>query len=108
MIASCLSLLLDFGVPDVCAILEIQAYRIRFTDHLLLNELLTLSRQCVVVRDGLASIRVYNCNMALEVNFVRADQSSVDVCLPTLEGHSIRILSRSLYAQASTVGNEFT
>ena len=34
-----------------------------------------------------------------------ADQSFVDVCLPTLDSHSKPVLSCSLYAQASTVGN---
>ena len=71
-------------------------------NNLLLNELLNLSRKCAVVRDDVASIRVYNCNVALNVNFARADQSFVDVCLPTLESLSIPVLSRSLYAEASS------
>ena len=108
MIASCAPLLLDFGVPDVCAILQIQTSRTGFFNNLLLNELLNLSRQCAVVRDDEASIQVHNLNMALKMNFVRADQRFVDLCLPTLESHSIPVLSRSLYAQASTVENEFT
>ena len=74
----------------------------------MLNELLKLFRKCAVVRDDVASIRVYNCNVALTVNFARADQSFVDVCLPALERHSIPVLSRCLHAQATTVGNEFT
>ena len=45
--------------------------------------------------------------MALAVNYARADQNFVDACLPTLESHYIPELSRSLYAQASTIGNEF-
>ena len=39
------------------------------------------------------------------VNFARADQSFVNVCLPTLESHSKPVLCCSLQAQASTVGN---
>ena len=107
MIASCAPILLGFGVPDVRAILKIQTY-CKLIDNLLLTVLLKISRKCVVARDDVASIRVYNCNMALSVNFARADQSFVDVCLRTLESHSMPVLSRSLYAQASKVGNEFT
>ena len=70
-------------------VLKIQTYRTRFFDNLPLNELLNLSRQGAVVRDDVASIRFYNCNMAHTVNFARADQSFMDVCLPTLESHSI-------------------
>ena len=101
MIASYDPLLLDFCVP----ILQIQTYRTKFIDNLLLNELLNLSCKCADVSDDAASIRVYNCNMALPVNFARPDQSFVDVCLPTLEYHSILVLNGSLYVQASTVGN---
>ena len=96
LIASCAPVLLDFGVPDVRTILWIQTYCTKFFYSLLLNELLNLSRKFAVVRD---------CNEALIVNFARADQSFVDVCLPTLESHSIPVLSRSMYAQASAVGN---
>ena len=77
--ASCAPLLLDFGVDGVRTIFQIQTYRTRFCKNLVLNELLTLSRQGAVVRDSAASIRTYNCNMALAVNFARADQSFVDV-----------------------------
>ena len=97
MIASCAHVLLDFGVPNVRAILWIQTYCTRFIDNLLLNELLSLSCKYAVASDDVASI----------VNFARADQSFVDVCFPTLESHSKTVLSRSLYAQASTKGNEF-
>ena len=79
----------------------------KFLDNLLLNELLDLFGKCAAVKD-VASVRVYNCNVALTVKFARADQSYVDICLLTLECHSIPVLSRSLYAQASTVGDEFT
>ena len=48
------------------------------------------------------------CNMALTANSAHADQSYVDVCLLALESHSTPALSRSLHAQAATVGNEFT
>ena len=98
-------MLLDFCVPGVCAILQIRTYCTRFIDNLLLNELLNLSCQCAVVKDDVASIRVYNCNIALTVNSARAYQSFADVCLPSLEGHSKPVFSRSLYAQASTVGS---
>ena len=37
----------------------------------------------------------------------RADQSSVDICLPVSESHSMPIFSRSLHTQAATVGDEF-
>ena len=70
-------MLLDFGVPGVRTIFWIQTYRTWFIDSLLLNELLHLSCKCVVVWDDAASIRVYNCNMALTLNFARADQSFV-------------------------------
>ena len=83
-------------------------YCTRFLDNLLFNELLNLSRKHAVVTDDVASVRVYNCNVTHTVNFARADRSFVDVCLRTLEGHSTPVLSRSLYAQASAIGNEFT
>ena len=72
LIASCASLLLDLGVPDVCAILEIQTYR-TILNSLLLDELLNLSRKHAVEKDDVASVRVYNCNVTLAVNFARAD-----------------------------------
>ena len=75
-------MLLDFGVPDVRTILKIQTYRTKFFDKILSNELLNLSRKFAVVRDDVASIQIYNCNVALTVNFSRADQSFVDVFLP--------------------------
>ena len=106
LIASCTPVLLDFGVPDVRTIHQIQTYRTSFFDNLLLNKLLNLSRKRAVVRDNVASIRVYNCNAALTVNFARAGQSFMDVCLPTLEGRSIPVLRRSLYAHSSTIGDE--
>ena len=95
-------MLLDLGVLDVCAILQIQTYCTKFLDNLLLNELLNPSCKCAVVGDDVASVRVYNCNMALAVNFARADQSFVNVCLPTLAGHSIPVLQSFLVrAEAS-------
>ena len=89
MIASCAPCCWIFGVPDVCAIHQIHTYRTKFFDNLLLNELLNPSCKCAVVRNDVVSVRVYNCNMALTVNFARADQSFVDVCLPTLAGPSL-------------------
>ena len=56
---------MDCGVSDVRAIPEIQTYDTRFIDDLILNELLDLSRKRAVVRDDVASIRVYSCNMIL-------------------------------------------
>ena len=64
---------------------------------------MNLSRKCAVVKDDVASIQIYNCNVALTVNFARADQSFLDVCLPALESHSTPIFGRSLHAQAATV-----
>ena len=58
-IPSCAPSLLNFGVPDVCAI---------------------FSRYQRIAQSSL---------VALTVNFARTDQSLVDVCLPTLESHSI-------------------
>ena len=57
LIASCAPVLLDFGVPDVRTILQIQTYR----------TLSKLSRKHAVVKDDAASVRVYNCNVALTV-----------------------------------------
>ena len=107
-VASRAPVLLDFGVPDVRTILWIQTQCTRFLDSHLVNELLNLSRKHAVVRDDVASVRACNCNVALPANFARDDHSFVDVCLPTLEGHTIPVLNRSLYAQASAIGNEFT
>ena len=73
-----------------------------------LNELLNVCRKHAVVKGDVASVRVCNCNVALTVHFARSDQSFVDFCLPTWDGHSIPVLSRSLYVQASAIGNEFT
>ena len=50
--ASCAPLLLDFGVDGVRTIFQIQTYRTRFCNNLVLNELLTLPRQGAVVRDN--------------------------------------------------------
>ena len=47
--------------------------------------------QVCCCKDDVASIRVCNCNMALTVNFACADQSFEDVCLLTLESHSIPV-----------------
>ena len=55
------------SVPDVCAILKIQTYRIKFFDNLHLNEFLNLSHKCAVVKDEKASVREHNCNVALSV-----------------------------------------
>ena len=82
-------MLLDFGGPDVRAILKMQTYCTKFIDNPLFNELLNFSCKCTVVMDDVASIRVYSCNMAFTVNFARADQIFVDVCLPSLESHSV-------------------
>ena len=97
LIASCAHVLLHLGVSDVGALLKIQTYYTRFIDNLILNELLNLSRNRAVVWDDVAYIRIYNCNKALTVNFSRADQSFVDVCLPALESHSIPTLSLSVH-----------
>ena len=70
VIASCVYVLLDFGVSDVSAILQVQTYCTGFIHNLMLNELLNLSHKCAVVRGDVASIRINNCNMALTVNFV--------------------------------------
>ena len=105
LIASCAQVLLEFGVPDVRAILKKQTYCTKFIDNLLSNELLNLSCKCAVVRDDVASIRVYSCNMALTVNFARAGQSFVDVCLPTLESHSMPV-TQSFLVRASHHGRK--
>ena len=100
--------LLDVGASDVGATLKIQTYCTGLVDILILNELLNLSRKCAVERDDVASIRSYNCNMTLTVNFACADQTFADICLPALDSHSIPIISRSLHPQAATVGDEFS
>ena len=55
----CVYVLLDFGVSDVSANLNIQTYRTGFIDNLMLNELLKLSRRCAVARDDVAAIRIH-------------------------------------------------
>ena len=67
---------------------DIQTYCTTFMDDLLLNEWFNLSCECAVVRDDVASIRIYNCIMALTVNCPCADQSVLD---------SIPIISRPLH-----------
>ena len=47
--------------------------------------MLNLARKNAVVKDDAAPIRVFNCSMALTVNFSRADQSLVGICLLALE-----------------------
>ena len=73
-----------------------------------LNELLNWSCKCAAARDDVASIRIHNCNTALTVNFACAGQSFVNIDFPATENHSIPIFSRSLHAQATPDGNEFT
>ena len=104
LIVSFLYVLLHLGVSGVGAIFKTQTCFTRFIDDLILKELLNLPRKCAVERDDVASIRIYNCNMALTLNFACADQSYVVICLPVLERHSIPTLSRPLHAQAATVG----
>ena len=60
-----------------------------------------------VARDDVASIRIHNCNMALTVNFSCENQSFANICFPASHSHCIPTLSRSLHAQAATVGDEF-
>ena len=67
---------------------------------------MNLSRMCAVVIEDVASIRVYNCNVALSVNFARADQSFVDIYLLASESHSRPTVSRSLHTRAAVVGDE--
>ena len=107
LIASSVNVLLDSCVSDVGTILKIQTYCTRFTDDLMLNELLNLSCKCVAGEDDVASLRIHNCNMALTVNVTCADQSFVDICLPALQSQSIPIFSHSLDTQAAMVGDEF-
>ena len=77
----------------------IQTYCTGFTDHHIVDELLNLSRKCAVVRDDVASIGIYICEMAITVSFACADEFCGH--LSSCFGKSLHTHTQSFPARAS-------